>query len=73
MVEIPFTEEKYQEGDMVFCHRISPRPDMVVKELIREGDKLHGKTNFKGLLCYWFSAELVYQEAMFHAKDLKKK
>ncbi len=61
-----------KDGDIVHNSKISG-PAMVVKELVREKDSTNkAKEHFKGVKCYWFTTENVYQEAIFHAKDLKK-
>jgi hypothetical protein len=61
----------FSAGDLVMIkHEIANRPTMVVKSV----DKIPmAKTGgLLGVTCFWFSSDMVMQQARFSTKDLTK-
>ena len=71
----------YQAGDVVQVkHDINYRPEMIVLEVSFERefsrgttktDKTKEKKTLRGINCYWYSVQGIYQTALFDTKDLE--
>lgn len=62
-------------GDLVTIRQDLPmKPKMIVVKKVTKNIKIDGQRNdyFQGILCRWFTTELMLQEAIFNTKDLKK-
>jgi len=57
-------------------HKILNKPIMVVKKkvtkTIRPKPTDIKKDFLQGIICYWFSTDMVYHEQVFSTKDLRK-
>ena len=67
----------FHAGDKVkLKHEIPNRPEMMVKRLVKaKVKKEENETSnnlFIGVLCCWFTKDLLYQEQIFSSKDLEK-
>jgi len=63
----------FKPGELVVVkHSISPKPVMVVKKINKTRKLSEDNSQLLGVLCYWFSDDLCYQEELFSTKDLEK-
>lgn len=63
----------FTPGDLVTIkHDLVNKPRMLVigKETKTIIDKSSEASHFKGIKCFWFTADHVYQEKTFSTKDL---
>lgn len=63
----------FSPGDVVTIkHDIGDKPTMLVKgkETKTIVDKTTNATHFKGIKCFWFTRDNLYQEQVFSTKDL---
>lgn len=59
----------FNPGDVVqIKHALDQKPLMLVKE--KESKMIKGDSHFKGIRCFWFTKEGLYQEQVFSTKDL---
>lgn len=62
-------------GDLVTIRQDLPmKPTMIVVKKVTKNIKVAGRRDdyFQGILCRWFTTELMLQEAIFNTKDLQK-
>lgn len=65
----------YLPGDIVTLRQEIPnKPVMIVVKKVTKTITLSGEKNdfFQGILCRWFTADGLMQEAIFNTKDLTK-
>ena len=81
-MEREFVERQVDEREKVFFlpgelvtikHDLPMKPVMIVKG--KDSKLVKDETNkdyFRGIKCFWFSTDLILQEATFNTKDLVK-
>ena len=69
-------EEKvfFVPGDTVKCTKVSNSPEMYVirKKSLTFRDQDNKDKVLQGMVCRWFSADGLMQEAVFNTKDIQK-
>lgn len=65
------TKKDYiNNGDRV---QVKDLPDAPIMIAIRNEREHHGDSNkLKGVLCFWFTRDHQYQQALFNTKDLQR-
>jgi len=59
----------FNPGDVVqIKHELNEKPLMLVKA--KESKMIQGDSHFKGIRCFWFTKDGLYQEQVFSTKDL---
>jgi hypothetical protein len=62
----------FKPGDTVFVRQLPNTPIMTVKSIEKKATPLESEPkSVVGVLCFWFTKDLGYQEQVFNFKDLE--